>query len=301
MPFSSGTYNPPGPALAPGDTVSSVENNQFRNDVAAALNETYLRDGTAEATANLPMGGFKLTGLAAGTTTGDSARYDELAALDAAAVKLTGNQTIAGTKTFSSPVAADITGNAATATNAATVTNGVYITGNQTMGGTKTFSSPIVGDITGNAATATTATTADAIADGAVSTAAKLASGVVTAVKLDGAQTGSAPVYGARAWVNFNGTGTTGTNQTIRGSGNVASVYKNGVGDYTVTFSTALPNANYAVTGSSQTVTGNVAVMTGYINATDFAKTTTTFRIGVFNAATGSAIDVNSTNIIIVG
>lgn len=106
MPFSSGTYSLPGPALAPGDTVSSVENNQFRNDVATALNQTFLRDGTAEATADLPMDGFKLIGLGAGTTSGDSARYDELATLDAEAVKLTGNQTIAGTKTFSSsPIA----------------------------------------------------------------------------------------------------------------------------------------------------------------------------------------------------
>jgi hypothetical protein len=42
--------------------------------------------------------------------------------------------------------------------NAATVTNGVYTTGNQTIAGTKTFSSTISGSINGNAATATTAT-----------------------------------------------------------------------------------------------------------------------------------------------
>lgn len=45
--------------------------------------------------------------------------------------------------------AIDVTG------NAATVTNGVYTTGNQTIAGTKTFSSTIVGDISGNAATVT--------------------------------------------------------------------------------------------------------------------------------------------------
>jgi hypothetical protein len=48
-------------------------------------------------------------------------------AADNAVVKLTGNQTIAGTKTFSSPVAGDITG------NAATVTNGVYLNATQTL------------------------------------------------------------------------------------------------------------------------------------------------------------------------
>ncbi len=39
--------------------------------------------------------------------------------------------------------------------NAGTVTNGVYTTGNQTIAGTKTFSSLIAGSINGNAATAT--------------------------------------------------------------------------------------------------------------------------------------------------
>ncbi|CAB4133176.1 hypothetical protein UFOVP252_68, partial [uncultured Caudovirales phage] len=58
---------------------------------------------------------------------------------------------------------------------------------------------------------------------------------------------GTAPSYSARAWVNFDGTGTVGTNMTIFGSGNVSSVYKNATGDYTVNFTTALPNANYAV------------------------------------------------------
>jgi hypothetical protein len=59
---------------------------------------------------------------------------------------------------------------------------------------------------------------------------------------------GSAPVYAARAWVNFNGTGTV----AIRASGNVSSITDNGTGDYTVNFTTAMPDANYAVCGSGQ-------------------------------------------------
>lgn len=59
-------------------------------------------------------------------------------------VYTTGNQTIAGTKTFSATISGSIDG------NSATVTNGVYTTGNQTIGGTKTFSSAISGDLTGN-------------------------------------------------------------------------------------------------------------------------------------------------------
>ena len=53
---------------------------------------------------------------------------------------------------------------------------------------------------------------------------------------------GSAPSYSARAWVNFNGTGTV----AIRASGNVSSITDNGAGDYTVNFTTAMPDANYS-------------------------------------------------------
>ena len=56
---------------------------------------------------------------------------------------------------------------------------------------------------------------------------------------------GSAPLYAARAWVNFNGTGTV----AIRASGNVSSITDNGVGLYTVNFTNAMPNVNYGVCG----------------------------------------------------
>jgi hypothetical protein len=59
-------------------------------------------------------------------------------------------------------------------------------------------------------------------------------------------QTGSAPFYSARAWVNFNGTGTV----AIRASGNVSSITDNGTGDFTVNFTTAMPDVSYAVAGT---------------------------------------------------
>ena len=57
---------------------------------------------------------------------------------------------------------------------------------------------------------------------------------------------GGAPYYGARAWVNFNGTGTV----AIRGSQNVSSITDFGTGQYVVNFTTAMPDANYVVAGS---------------------------------------------------
>ena len=59
---------------------------------------------------------------------------------------------------------------------------------------------------------------------------------------------GTAPMYACRAWVNFNGTGAV----AIRASGNVSSITDNGVGNYTINFTTAMPDANYAVVFSSQ-------------------------------------------------
>jgi hypothetical protein len=64
----------------------------------------------------------------------------------------------------------------------------------------------------------------------------------VRAEALNGGQSGSAPIFAARAWVNFNGTGVV----AIRASGNVSSITDNGTGDYTVNFTTAMPDANYS-------------------------------------------------------
>jgi len=61
-----------------------------------------------------------------------------------------------------------------------------------------------------------------------------------------------ATAYGCRAWVNFNGTGTV----AITASGNVSSITDNGVGDYTVNFTTAMVDANYCMQVSGAPSTG---------------------------------------------
>jgi hypothetical protein len=49
----------------------------------------------------------------------------------------------------------------------------------------------------------------------------------------------------AKAWVNFNGTGTV----AIRAAFNVSSITDNGVGDYTLNFATAIVDTNYSIAG----------------------------------------------------
>ena len=84
-----------------------------------------------------------------------------------------------------------------------------------------------------------------------------------------------ATAYGCRAWVNFNGTGTI----AIRASGNVSSITDNGTGNYTVNFTTAMPDVNYAVTSGgwdpgvpmtiySRPNTVSTAILQVYDNAT---------------------------------
>lgn len=74
----TGIYTLPGAQLINGEVVSATENNQFRNDVASALNTAWTRDGQAQATANIPMANHKFTGLLPGTENGDSVCYEQV-------------------------------------------------------------------------------------------------------------------------------------------------------------------------------------------------------------------------------
>ena len=91
--------------------------------------------------------------------------------------------------------------------------------------------------------------------------------------------TGTAPVFKdgngtqigtlCRAWVQF-GAGVTVTAGAIQGQFNVSSVTVNGTGDFTVNFTNAMPDANYAFTGTSSdtpTVNAIITAYYGYISA----------------------------------
>jgi hypothetical protein len=77
----------------------------------------------------------------------------------------------------------------------------------------------------------------------------------------------------AKAWVNFNGTGTV----AIRDSFNVSSITDNGTGNYTINFTTAMPNANFATTGTAHDVSNTSKPR--FIGS--YAKTTSSCSIAV--------------------
>lgn len=82
-----------------------------------------------------------------------------------------------------------------------------------------------------------------------------------------------------KAWVNFNGTVV-----TIRDSYNVASITDNGTGDYTVNFTSPMPNPNYSV---------NVCVK-------EFVGSLGSSVYGAFGNGTGEG-DTFATNFVRVG
>lgn len=88
---------------------------------------------------------------------------------------------------------------------------------------------------------------------------------------------GSAPIFACRAWVNFNGV----SGATIRASGNVASVTRSSAGTYTVTFTTAMEDANYVVVANAVSSTTGAMIQ---------------YQAGVNNLAAGSFSIYTSAN-----
>ncbi len=105
----------------------------------------------------------------------------------------------------------------------------------------------------------------------------------------------------ALAWVNFNGVTTT----SIRSSYNVSSVTRNGAGDYSVNFASALSDANYAatVTGSVLSGAGNTS---GWLTAellsgaSSLYRTSSLFRL-LTTGLNGTSVDGYSVNVIVFG
>jgi hypothetical protein len=123
-----------------------------------------------------------------------------------------------------------------------------------------------------------------------------------TATKLSTA-TGSAPAYACRAWVNFDGTrdttgalSTANTNRLIRSSGNVTSVLRNSTGSYTITFTTAMSDANYSFSFS-----GKRQDTAGTLFSTTATQTTSTLNINSWAADFVTGMDYQVICVQVIG
>ena len=92
-----------------------------------------------------------------------------------------------------------------------------------------------------------------------------------------------------KAWANFDGT-LTGTNAPTNGY-NIASITRNGTGDYTATFTSALTNANYTVS-LIWSATGQLSGGSAFQNTSGVTViSASSFRFSLCNSATAALND----------
>ena len=102
----------------------------------------------------------------------------------------------------------------------------------------------------------------------------------------------------AKAWCNFNGSGT----PAFRDSFNHSSLTDNATGDFSPTMTNAMANINYAQSASMSRATDANCDSINTNNATgaDAAPTATTYRFGALHFGTGG-VDVTYVNFAIHG
>jgi hypothetical protein len=112
---------------------------------------------------------------------------------------------------------------------------------------------------------------------------------------------GNAPIFGVRAWVNFDAsrdssgaTNASNTNRFIRSSGNVTGVLKTATGKFTVTFTFAMPNTNYIVTSSA-----GIAGSPRFACADRTTATTTSIEIETDDVS-GNAANFTENNVMVI-
>ena len=99
-----------------------------------------------------------------------------------------------------------------------------------------------------------------------------------------------ATAYGCRAWVNFNGTGTV----AIRASGNVTSITDNGTGNYTINFTTAMPDINYTTVGTCSSDTDGFLKIVALNSRSGSSVDPTTSAQRIYTRVSGTNSDSDS-------
>lgn len=274
-------------SFATGDTVTSTTLNNIMDQsifVAGAVvsgSGLAITSGGQMTTSNIPG-----ANIANGTITGGAAGVNSKIAnstitptnLSSGAPAWTASTTSLGnavTGAYTTNIAPARTGDGSTALqfgSQATVSNSASITRNTGVNGTFAIANTGTGAITLSSSGGVTFGTANMPTP-----------------------SGNAPVFGCRAWVNFDATrdstgavSSANTNRFIRQSGNVSSVLKTANGVYTVTFTTALPDADFAVYGSVSDNGGTTGSTTNqFLNGYQASSSTAT----ITTTSTGNSLD----------
>jgi hypothetical protein len=313
----SGTYTlPAGNPVVTGTTISSTWANSTLTNIASALTDSLAADGQTTATGNLKMGNNRITGLADGIASTDAATKSQV---DTAIAGL-------GTMSTQNANAVAITGGTINGASVGATTASTGAFSNFTASGTASFTStgavkvpvgttaeqptPVTGHIRynttnsnfegyyasgwsslGSAAGSNTqvqynnggvlAGSSGLTFNGTILQATALQTATLNApTGVLATQNGMTGI--AKAWVNWSSSGTV----TINASFNVSSVTRSAAGIYTITFTTAFPNANYCAACAA----GNAGANTGYTGGFNIVPTTTTYGLQTLTGG-GSVVD----------
>jgi len=229
----SGTYSlPAGNPVVTGTTIASTWANNTMNDLASAMTDSVAADGQTAMTGNLNLNSNKIVNLATPTLSTDAVTKayvdtaDALSLLKASNLSDVANATTSRTNLVAAKSGAnsDITSLTGLTTPLTVAQGGIgaaTLTANNVLLGNGTSALQVVAPSTAGNVLTSNGTTWVSSTPTAVNTAQL-----------------------AKAWVNF-----AGASGSINSSYNVSSVTRNGTGDYTVNFTTAMANANYAITG----------------------------------------------------
>jgi hypothetical protein len=165
---------------------------------------------------------------------------------------------------------------ALTVASATGITTGMYVVGEGITPGTTV--SNIAGTAVTLSANANTTLSADPVS---FYVADKLLTPGLVAARL------------CRAWINFNGTGTV----AVRAAFNVSSVTDAGVGEYTINFTTAMPDVNYCAQVTGRTVNTNSNAAGDRTTCGAFAYATTSVKCVFSQAGNTTNVDTLYTNV----
>lgn len=108
--------------------------------------------------------------------------------------------------------------------------------------------------------------------------------------------TGTAPIFGVRAFCVWDGTGLTGST-TTQAEGNIGTLTKTATGRWSVTFDTAMPDAHYAVSYSGGNSATDVTVQS---DMQVFSKTASGFSFSITDGTGNNYNDRTNNSFIVV-
>lgn len=232
---------PDGYLATTGQVILASQHNPSLEDLASSMTQSLPRNGTAGMLANLPMGGFKATNMADGVAASDSATVGQVTALISTST--------AGAPTKSTPVDADslmlIDSAASNALKRLTWANVKVALGliYQPLNVVLTALAGIGTAVAGDVIYATGAGAWGRLAKGSALQQLRMNAGATAPEWF----TDSSPQILANLAFTMSG-----STITIVKNFNIASVVRNSSGVFTITFTNALPDANYAIFGLSR-------------------------------------------------